>query len=268
MAVSIYCRMKKIIYCDTVCSVRKESFIKCAAVRSYLAKLIGLPYPIDEKKEEFFGYEVEAYFIAGTVPKRKEAGRRWQKTLKKLKKRIQKKEMQSASRADREAFLFCTWEEGAYPAELLARYYEWQRRGIFAVRNAEQLVILDGEGMEEEYFDKMTFVSQLCGAYNYAVVITRRGEVWEALAEHCYNEYGLALGILNDDGKVHFREKKTLVLDWGKNGKKCLSDIPKGSVYMDFYHSPSKRHAIWVKCREIVYLSPYNALDTVLKDTV
>lgn len=267
MAVSIYCRMKKIIYCDAAVPEGAKKLAGLAAVRRYTAELLGLPYQVAEKRTVFLGYETENYLIAGAVPKEETAGRRWNRTLKKLKKRVQKREMQMGSAEADDAFLFCSWQEGTYPAELLVRYYEEQRRGVRAVWEAEQLIVLDGAGMENETLEKMTFLSQICGAYNYAVVLTQHPEEWEALAEHCCTEYGLPLRIAADEG-VAFREKKTLVIDWGSERSRCLRKLPEGSVYMDFYRSASKRHAICVKCRKILYLSLCNALDTVLKDTV
>lgn len=265
MAVSIYCRMKKIIYCYTV-HLAKQKKSRKHDPKQRLAKLLGLPYPITERQCSFLEYPVEGYAIEGMMAHpgkdAQEAGCRERKTLIKLKKLIQKREMQKSAGGD--AFLFCAWEEGGYPTELLEKYYAWQRKEAEAVHRAEQLIVLDGDGIEQE----VTFVSQICGEYNYVTVVTERSEAWEALSENCYEEFGLSIRCVSDDVRLCFREKRTLILDWGERGRKCLRNLPKDSVYMDFYRVEGKRHAISVKCRKIPYLSPHNALDTLLKDTV
>ncbi len=265
MAVSIYCRMKKIIYCYTVHLPIQKKNLKYD-IKQRLAKLFGRPYAITERQCSFLDYPVEGYAMEGMTwhPGKdvREAGCREQKTLVKLKKRIRKREMQEST--DGDAFLFCAWEEGGYPTELLEKYYAWQRKELEAVYGAEQLIVLDGEEIVQE----VTFVSQICGEYNYVTVVTERAEVWEALSENCYEEFGLSIRCVSDDVRLRFREKRTLILDWGERGRKCLRNLPEDSVYMDFYRAEGKRHVISVKCRKIPYLSPHNALDTLLKDTV
>lgn len=310
--------MKKIIYCSIVPPVEKRSGKRRDVIKERVFGILRLSYPVTEKCAVFLGCQTEAYIITGKLQNRKrpehlflkeEAGDgrqkstgwtgagiikkeavkkglikediRWRRTLRKLKKRIQKKEMQEYTKAQ-EAFLFCSWEEGSYPAGLLLSYYIWQYQKQSAVQRAEQLVVFDGSDMAEdteeengnaekeeiEEIEEAGMVSQICGTYNYAVVVTRRAGAWEKLQKQCYEEYGLSLILTSDHGNLHFRDKRTLVLDWGAEGRKCLRNLPKGSVYMDFYRSVSKRRMIGAKCREILYLSPCNALDTALRDTV
>lgn len=284
MAVSIYCHMEKIIYCYTIQNPKRKLSMKEKA-GEWLAELLCLPYPIMEKEGCFLDYPVVGYAIEGmaALPENgnrpgisgkrtaqriseKRAVQRAERTLEKLKKQIRKREMQGMPGESRNAFLFLAWEEGDYPPDLLTHYYTWQRKENAAVRQAEQLIVLDCQQPEAD--EIMTFVSQICGDYNYVTIVTERKEVWEPVAEEGYEEYGVSLRCVSDNARLCFREKKTLVLDWGKDSRKCLRNLPKDSVYMDFYRAEGKRHVISVKCREIPYLSPHNALDTVLKDTV
>ena len=92
MAVSIYCRMKKIIYCYAT-QKPKLKLNRKERARVLLAEWLCLPYPIREKQGCFLGYPVTGYAVEG-FPGRKQ--KRTERTIKSLKKRIRKREMQES----------------------------------------------------------------------------------------------------------------------------------------------------------------------------
>lgn len=289
MAVSIYCHMEKIIYCDTKLSVDgkgKNKDKRC--LWEWIAKVMRLSYPVTEKQVAFLGCPVHSYVIEGIS--RQEAAGFWRqrteeklrdgngsvtrfiKTIREIEKRMKKEEMQEKEREIQSAFLFLTWAKSDYPLELVRLFYEECRKENGKVGMAEQLIFLDGceEGAfeAEESEREVTLLSEICGAYNHVTIITENPDRWEGVTENAYEEYGLSIRCVSDDRNVCFREKKTLILDMGSENKKCCKNFPKDSMYMDFCESEEKRRIISVKCREIPYLSIRNALDTVLKDAV
>lgn len=238
----------------------------------------------------------------------KKRDRRLAATLRKVHQKLQKKEERQKREITRkkgtsnmtlmseETFLFCRWRDVLFPAELLLRFYEERRSGDPFVLRSEQLIVLDGFQDREENMPfsetsqeafpgswaegrgfadwndsmtpEMTLVSQIYASYNYITIVTRRAEVWEAFADTAYEEYGISVRLVCDAAGLHFREKRTLILDLSFEMPKCWRAFPKDSVYMDLGGGDDKKRRLSVKCAQIPYLSLYNALDTAMKDTV
>ena len=143
--------MEKIIYIYTISKETKKG-----GIRQALAGILGLPYPIVETERCFLEIPVKGYGILGMtdddvvmlkklekqnrhqgtldasnekVPardcgmdrRRKLWQCRFDRTLRKIKKELQKKEMQNVTGLD--AFLFCSWEEVRFPTELILSFY-------------------------------------------------------------------------------------------------------------------------------------------------
>ena len=237
MAVSIYCHMKKINY------FYKEKIDK---KRKWFCRR----YPVHADEIEFLGEAVTAYGIK-CLPqdgkKQRECTAKMQRTLDKLKP---------------EGICIYRWKEDAFPRELQLRFYRDCRNRH---REAQQLIVF--APMEPNEQD-VTMVSEMCVDYNYMTIVTEREGDWEELVAAIYEEQGLLARCTTDDNRLCFPEKKAVVADLGKVIKKCSKNLPKDSVYVDLYESEEKRHAIWVKCRNIPYFSMHNALDTILKCTV
>lgn len=300
MAVSIYCNMKKIIYFYTV---REKE--KGGRLRQCLRNLIGEPYPITCRKGIFLQYPMTAYCIGGLdaaslasyeksnsdgkCRAEKKRDRRLSNTLRKLNQKLQKEERLQSGRSFRRTdrsnmtfmsentFLLYEWRDCICPSELLLRFYEDCRRNSAFIRKAEQLIFLDGgngesEGrfaeLQNDTEPEMTLVSEIYAVYNYITIVTERKEIWQEFTELAYEEYGLSVRCVCDSAGLTFREKKTLIIDLRKQLAKCHRSFPKESIYMDLRENVDKEHRISVKCAQIPHLSLYNALDTVLKDTV
>lgn len=209
---------------------------------------------------------------------------------------VQKKGTQNMTRMSEDVFLFYRWRDVTFPAELLLRFYEECRRSDPFVLRAEQLIFLDGFrggeddtpeiGTAADAFDvsrtenegfadwgdriepEMTLMSEIYASYNYITVVTRRAESWEPFADMAYEEYGISVRRIRDDAALRFREKRTLIVDLFHEMPKCWRAFPKESVYMDFGGGGDKKRRLSVKCAQIPYLSPHNALDTAMKDTL
>lgn len=299
---SIYCHMEKLIYIDTDETWRAK---EKRSIRDHLAAMLHLPYPITQKQGELLGYMLEGYQIRGLS--QKETAMLWQgiweanktasaraaagtvcrrdqsrlfKTLKKIEKQMKIKEikqgeMQAKTDGRDAAFLFLGWEMPDYPYALVKRFYEKYRAQDERVKAAEQMILVDGGNgtdtfhvASEEDDKEMTFVSEICGEYNHVTIITERAEAWNELKEHAYMEYGLSIRCSEDRRDIHFLEKRTLIVDFGRESRKCCKNYPKRSIYMDFAETREKKHVISAKCRDIPYVSMRNALDTALKDRV
>lgn len=300
MAVSIYCHMEKIIYiyADTKQAAKAEK-----SIGARLTAVLCLPYPVTKAQAELLGYTLEGWQIGGLSGR--EAALLWQdaqgekrdgvqtkagaayrkkrsrlmRTLRKIEKQrkceCKKGEMLAGTDRQNAAFLFLGWEVPEYPYALLKRFYEKCRAQDERAKAAEQLILIDGgNGTDtfhvalEETDREMTFVSEICGTYNYVTIITERAEAWDELKEHAYMEYGLSIRCGRDGKELHFLEKRTLIVDFGQESPKCCKNYPKQSIYMDFIGTEEKKRVISVKCREIPYVSVRNALDTALKDKV
>lgn len=287
----IYWSMEKIIYIYALKEAKQKT-----GIWQRLQNTLSLSYPVEEKKVVLADFPVSGYGIKGpdaaeiaALPEsgnRKEqqrgGWRRLRRTLKKIEKRMQKKEMQKMTRMSQNAFLFFQWEDCIFPAELLLGFYENCRKENVFVFRAEQLIFLDGweppqekgeeAGREIEWDEsenvEMTFMSGIYSTYNYVTIVTRRKEAWETFVDTAYEEYGLSVRCTADSGNLTFREKATLVVDLCRSGRDCCRAFPKSSVYMDLREDRDKMHQISVKCREIPYISLRNTLDTMLKDTV
>lgn len=246
----------------------------------------ALDFPIVEYKIEGIGEEEAAELEADgesgdgkekLLPARERKSRRirWNRTLRKLKRQIQKREMQKMTGMSGNAFLFCGWREHRYPPELMCAFYKsCYENNVFVLR-AEQLIFLDGWEAEEgdrlwqELDDpELMFLSEIYTTYNYLTIVTDRTAFWQEFAEEAYEEYGLSVRRTVDGENVTFREKKTLVVDLGREVRKCCGNFPSGSVYLDLRETYDKTRGIFEKCGEIPRLSLRNALDTVRKDTV
>lgn len=267
----IYWSMEKIIYLYTV----KEEENKKGIWRR-MQNVLGLSYPVREKNGVFAGCPLEAYAITSPCTE----GRRFRRTLRKIKKRIQRREMQRVARTSQSAFLFCQWEDCVFPAELLVNFYrQCQEENVFVFR-AEQLIFIDGwerpEGEEESRSiawdgnngEEMTFMSEIYSTYNYVTIVTQRWEAWRGFVETAYEEYGLSVRCVADSARLTFRDKATLIIDLYHGGPDCYRCFPGNSVYMDLRESSGKQRIISAKCGEIPYISLRNSLDTTLKDTV
>lgn len=297
---SIYCHMEKIIYIyvDTKQAVKAKK-----SIRSYLAAVLCLPYPVKKTQAECLGYALEGWQLSGlssreaetlwqgaqgekrdSVHTKAEAAyrrkrRRLMRTLQKIENRWKsegnKGEMLAGADRQNTAFFFLGWELPDYPYALLKRFYERCRVQDRRAKMAEQLILIDGEHDAdifhvalEDAEKEMTFVSEICGSYNYVTIITERAEAWNELKEWAYMEYGLSIRCSSDGKELHFLDKRTLIVDFSPESRKCCKHYPKQSVYLDFAETEEKKRMISVKCREIPYLSVRNALDTALKDKV
>lgn len=263
--------MDRIIFVDakalkTDRKSRKQKLL-CA-----LKLLLGQCFPVQKKEADFLGYSVEAYLILGTERRTaaaifKELEQNedlqglsfWErrrifcffKTLRKMDEEI----------AGKRAFLFCTWEQRPYPAELVLAFYKELYRMRQAVREAQQLILFDGEGA-------YSFAQSVYSAFNYMTVITDCPKDWEAFAETAYEESGLSVRCITELKGIKLSNKKTLAVDFCKSAKKGLTGLPADCIYLDFCEDEDKRRRIGVKCPKTSYISLYNALDTALKDTV
>jgi len=275
---SIYCNMEKIIYINAVKAAEKQE--KDTGLRSRIRHTGRLPYPVTVKEGMALGFPITEYRIEGISEQSigllslndRDVGKiRLDRTLKKIKKQIEKKEMQTG-----DAFLFCGWREHSYPPELISAFYRDRYRKNMFVFRAEQLILLDGweKGEEDERFrmdtedTELTFVSEIYSTFNYATIVTEREDFWQGFVETAYEEYGLSVRCAGDGRNLIFRNKKTLVADLSGKAKECCRNLPADSVYMDFRESAEKSRSISAKRGEIPYLSVRNALDTALKDTV
>ena len=209
------------------------------------------------------------------VGERKSRRIRWNRTLQKIKRQIQKREMQKMTGLSGDAFLFCGWREYKYPLELMAAFYKSCYESNMFVLRAEQLIFLDGWEEEEgdrlwQMFDdlELAFLSAIYTTYNYLTIVTDSKEFWREFTVEAYEEYGLSVRLAEDGRKLTFRDKKTLVVDLGKRIKDCCENFPPDSVYLDFRETYDKTREISVKCGRIPLLSLRNVLDTALKDTV
>lgn len=299
MEVSIYCNMEKIIYLYAVRETKKKR-----GIWQWLQDVLCLRYPVRRRECLFLNIPVSAYAIVGpgteelsvlekadrpgmaegvgdgSVARRGGLKRsrhesckacRYRRTLKTIKKQIQRKEMQTMTNWSDDAFLFFQWKDCMYPASLLLQFYRKCRQENAAVRQAQQLIFLDGWEMSKETDGgeaEMTFMSEIYTTYNYVTIVTERKEAWQEFVQAAYEEYGLSVRCVNDSPDITFREKETLILDMCRREKGCYRSFPGSSVYMDLRESRDKRYRISVKCRGIPYVSLRNALDTALKDTV
>lgn len=315
--------MEKIIYIYTISKETKKG-----GIRQALAGILGLPYPIVETERCFLEIPVKGYGILGMtdddvvmlkklekqnrqqgtldasnekVPardcgmdrRRKLWQCRFDRTLRKIKKELQKKEMQNVTGLD--AFLFCSWEEVRFPTELILSFYWSCRKDNLFVFRAEQLIFLDGWEMQKESLwteevpddtismdraapddtigmdrnaPELTVMEAIYTTYNYVTIVTARMEAWQAFVEMAYEEYGLSVRCARDSESLTFRDKKTLVVDLARSGKRCIRNFPESSVYLDMHWTKEKRRRIAAKCGKIPYLSLWNALDTLQRDGV
>ena len=304
--------MEKIIYIYTISKETKKG-----GIRQALAGILGLPYPIVETERCFLEIPVKGYGILGMtdddvvmlkklekqnrqqgtldasnekVPardcgmdrRRKLWQCRFDRTLRKIKKELQKKEMQNVTGLD--AFLFCSWEEVRFPTELILSFYRSCRKDNLFVFRAEQLIFLDGWEMQKESLwteevpddtismdraaPELTVMEAIYTTYNYVTIVTARMEAWQAFVEMAYEEYGLSVRCARDSESLTFRDKKTLVVDLARSGKRCIRNFPESSVYLDMHWTKEKRRRIAAKCGKIPYLSLWNALDTLQRDGV
>lgn len=232
----------------------------------------------------------------------KKRDRRLAATLRKVQQKLQKREIvqkkrtSNMTRMSEETFLFCRWRNVVPPAELLLRFYEECRRSDPFILRSEQLIVLDGfrSGGEDapdfetsqgafavsrtenggftdwniDMMPEMTLLSEIYAAYNYITIVTQRVESWEAFADVAYEEYGISVRRIRDGAGLHFREKRTLILDLSYETPKCRRSFPKDSVYMDLGGGADKKRRLSVQCAQIPYVSLHNALDTAMKDTV
>lgn len=287
--------MEKIIY---ITAERHDGIRRSGKRRETVRKVLGLPCPVFRKTGTALGFPIVEYKIEGIgeeeaaeleadtergagkgnlLPVRERRSRRirWNRTLKKIKKQIQKNEMRKMTGMSGDAFLFCGWREYRYPPELMCAFYKsCYENNVFVLR-AEQLIFLDG--WEEEEGDRLwrelddpelAFLSEIYTTYNYLTIVTDRAAFWQEFTEEAYEEYGLSVRRTEDGENVTFREKKTLIVDLGREMRKCCGNFPPGSVYLDFRETYDKTRGIFEKCGEIPRLSLRNALDTVRKDTV
>ena len=264
--------MEKIIYIYTISKETKKG-----GIRQALAGTLGLPYPIVETERCFLEIPVKGYGILGMtdddvvmlkklekqnrqqgtldasnekVPardcgmdrRRKLWQCRFDRTLRKIKKELQKKEMQNVTGLD--AFLFCSWEEVRFPTELILSFYRSCRKDNLFVFRAEQLIFLDGWEMQKESLwteevpddtismdraapddtigmdrnaPELTVMEAIYTTYNYVTIVTARMEAWQAFVEMAYEEYGLSVRCARDSESLTFRDKKTLVVDLARS---------------------------------------------------
>lgn len=127
---------------------------------------------------------------------------------------------------------------------------------------------MDTEPEMEMEDRELAFLSEVYHVYNYATIVTDRPKAWEEFAEMAYEEYGLSVRCVRDGGMLSFPDKKTLIVDMGRRGRRCMRNFPRDSVYMDMWWTRDKRRRIAAKCGKIPYVSLRNLLDTALRDGV
>ncbi len=219
---------------------------------------------------------------------------RWNRTLRGIRKRMQKEEKLKMTGVSEDALLFCSWKRGGISAELLLRFYRHCYRQNVLVFRAEQLIVLDRrtEGCEEtapaaeEETPALVWVrepetespdtagperevlQEIYTTFNYATIVTCRAAAWQEFADMAYEEYGLSVRCAPDNETLTFRNRKTLILDFGLRERACSGNFPPDSVYMDLYPSYDKGDAVAAECGRIPYISLWNALDTLGKDGV
>lgn len=309
---SIYCNMEKMIYIYTI---PKET--ENGGIRQITANLLGWPYPLVQTERRFLEIPVKGYGISGIsdgdvaiLKKLEKQGKltgrqasldcaeqkpaaadsrdrkrvlqqcRFDRTLRKIKKELQKNEMQNVTGLSEDAFLFCSWEEKRFPTELMLSFYQSCRKENLFVFRAEQLIFLDGWEADEENswlegelggdrnWPALTVMEEIYTTYNYVTIVTARAKAWQAFVELAYEEYGLSVRCVGDNDSLTFRDKKTLVVDLDGTGKRCIRNFPESSVYLDMHRTKEKGRRIAAKCGKIPYLSLRNALDTLLRDGV
>lgn len=214
-------------------------------------------YWISQKEIKFLNYPVQAYEVRISKPENLFYA------MKKVNKLLQKKEMIEVTSVSQKTFLFYSWEDCDYPAELMEAYYREQYEENPAIMRAEHLLVLDS-GMESG----VELVSSIYQTYNYVTIVTDCPNKWDMLMEEAYEEYGLSIRCVSDGKDLSFYDKTTLIVDLRKTLIGCWRQFPKESIYMDFCESPEKRRWIFVKCGKFPYISLRNTLDTILRDGV
>ncbi len=323
--IRIYCNMEKMN-----CLIAGNGKKKSGGVRSWLQEVLCLPYTFSEKEGRFLELPVCIYAIDGITDReideleRWENGRtaagsgktagqagngrwaaertvrrryiRWNRTLRSIRKRLQRKETLQMTGAPQDAALFCSWKRGGASAELLLRFYRHCYRENVLVFRAEQLIVLDGWAAEadcaetasdadgetpalvwvreperdnaEMAGEEREVLQEIYTTFNYATIVTGRPAAWQEFADMAYEEYGLSVRCVSDSRTLTFRERKTLIVDFGMTIKACSSNFPPDSVYMDLYPAYDRTAAAAAEWGGIPYISLWNALDTLGKDGV
>ncbi len=152
--------------------------------------------------------------------------------------------------------------------------------GAWCLREQGQATVLLGAPEDTEWQMSMTWrllepyldrVNKLIFYY----IEREETDVWEELSVHLeqyYYEYGLVPQLLSyqkkeEKGRGGARKSAGIILDYG-GSIGCIRTMPdKPCVYIDMTSCPDKERAYARKVGQILYVSPLNYLDTMVKNS-